>query len=85
MATPLPINANLQDHENKESTAILQQDASEPNASAPAELETAEGEDDAAQTNSVDWQELVARIRGGDESGMEELYRVFGRGIRFYL
>jgi len=33
----------------------------------------------------VDWPELVRRIRQGEESGMEELYRVFGRGIRFYL
>ena len=33
----------------------------------------------------VNWPELVRRIRQGEESGMEELYRVFGRGIRFYL
>ncbi len=35
--------------------------------------------------SSVDWPELVARIQGGDESGMEDLYRIFARGIRFYL
>lgn len=35
--------------------------------------------------NSVDWPELVSRIRQGDESGMEDLYRIFARGIRFYL
>ncbi len=33
----------------------------------------------------VDWQDLVARIRRGDPSGMEELYRVFSKGIRFYV
>jgi RNA polymerase sigma-70 factor (ECF subfamily) len=33
----------------------------------------------------VNWQDLVARIQRGDESGMEELYRLFGRGIRYYL
>lgn len=33
----------------------------------------------------VNWQDLVARIKGGDESGMEDLYRLFGRGIRYYL
>jgi RNA polymerase sigma-70 factor, ECF subfamily len=33
----------------------------------------------------VDWQDLVARIRGGEDSGMEDLYRLFARGIRFYL
>lgn len=31
------------------------------------------------------WTELVARIRTDDQSGMEELYRVFARGVRFYL
>lgn len=34
---------------------------------------------------SPDWAELVTRIRRGDESGMEDLYQLFGRGIRFYL
>jgi RNA polymerase sigma factor (sigma-70 family) len=33
----------------------------------------------------VDWVELVNRIRAGDPKGMEELYRLFSRGIRFYL
>lgn len=33
----------------------------------------------------VDWQELVCRIQRGDNSGLEELYRLFARGIRFYL
>ena len=31
------------------------------------------------------WTELVERIRGGDPAGMEELYRVFSKGIRFFL
>lgn len=35
--------------------------------------------------NPVDWSELVQRVHDGDESGMEELYRLFSRGIRFYL
>ena len=34
---------------------------------------------------SVDWPELVARIQRGQDSGMEDLYRLFARGIRFYL
>jgi RNA polymerase sigma-70 factor, ECF subfamily len=34
---------------------------------------------------AVDWPDLVARIQTGDDSGMEELYRLFARGIRFYL
>jgi RNA polymerase sigma factor (sigma-70 family) len=35
--------------------------------------------------DSVDWPELVARIQRGDDTGMEDLYRLFARGIRFYL
>jgi RNA polymerase sigma factor (sigma-70 family) len=31
------------------------------------------------------WDELVESIRAGEASGMEELYRVFSNGIRFYL
>jgi RNA polymerase sigma-70 factor (ECF subfamily) len=50
-------------------------------------------EDDQSETvarteptgSAVDWTDLVARIQKGDDSGMEELYRLFARGIRFYL
>ncbi|MEO8662311.1 MAG: sigma-70 family RNA polymerase sigma factor [Bryobacteraceae bacterium] len=38
-----------------------------------------------AHSPHVDWPYLVARIRDGNDSGMEELYRLFSRGIRFYL
>ena len=31
------------------------------------------------------WDGLVERIRAGDASGMEDLYRVFTNGIRFHL
>ncbi len=31
------------------------------------------------------WTEVVQRIRGGDPAGMEVLYRVFTKGIRFFL
>jgi len=33
----------------------------------------------------ADWTSLVDRIRAEDQGAMEELYRLFGRGIRFYL
>jgi RNA polymerase sigma factor (sigma-70 family) len=36
-------------------------------------------------TADVDWTELVQRIQRGDDSGMEELYRVFAGGVRFFL
>jgi RNA polymerase sigma factor (sigma-70 family) len=53
------------------------------------ELETAEVQQpvgsSTARSAPVDWPELVQRIQRGDESGMEDLYRIFARGIRFYL
>lgn len=35
--------------------------------------------------SGVNWQNLVDRIQHGEHSGMEELYKLFGRGIRYYL
>lgn len=35
--------------------------------------------------SSTDWTSLVQRVQAGDPSGMEDLYRLFSRGIRFYL
>jgi len=35
--------------------------------------------------DDTSWSDLVERIRTGDASGMEELYRVFSKGIRFFL
>jgi RNA polymerase sigma-70 factor (ECF subfamily) len=34
---------------------------------------------------SPKWSGLVERIRSGDPGGMEELYGLFSRGVRFYL
>jgi RNA polymerase sigma-70 factor, ECF subfamily len=31
------------------------------------------------------WGDVVERIRSGDPSGMEDLYQVFSKGIRFFL
>lgn len=31
------------------------------------------------------WAQLVERIRSGDQTGMEDLYKVFSSGIRYYL
>ena len=33
----------------------------------------------------VDWSGLVGRIHAGEAAAMEELYRHFSRGVRFYL
>ncbi len=34
---------------------------------------------------SPNWRRLVGKIRAGDPVGMEELYGVFSRGVRYYL
>src|SRR5690242_1211607 len=47
-------------------------------------LDHTEPSDPAARTESQ-WPELVRRLQAGDRSAMEELYRVFSDGIRFYL
>ena len=36
-------------------------------------------------TPEPSWPDLVERIRNGEQAAMEELYRVFSKGIRFYL
>lgn len=33
----------------------------------------------------VDWSALVDKIRAGNQDGMEELYNLFAKGIRFYF
>lgn len=38
-----------------------------------------------APADHAEWVSLVQRIREDDPTGMEELYRVFSHGIRFYL
>src|SRR5260370_13365970 len=38
-----------------------------------------------APPGDPDWAQLVAQIRAGDARGVEELYRLFCRGVRFYL
>jgi len=35
--------------------------------------------------SSPDWAALVHRIHGGDTDALEELYLVFGKGIRYFL
>ena len=34
---------------------------------------------------SVDWALLVAQVKQGEDAGMEQLYKLFSRGIRYYL
>jgi RNA polymerase sigma-70 factor (ECF subfamily) len=55
------------------------------NEAPPVVAEAAESTEEDERSGTVDWPELVTRIRSGDETGMEDLYRLFSRGIRFYL
>jgi RNA polymerase sigma-70 factor, ECF subfamily len=41
--------------------------------------------DDRPASGQAGWTELVEKIRRNDADGLEELYRVFSRGVRFYL
>ncbi len=34
---------------------------------------------------AVDWTLLVSQIQAGEDAGMEQLYKLFSRGIRYYL
>jgi RNA polymerase sigma factor (sigma-70 family) len=34
---------------------------------------------------SVEWRVLVAQVKAGEDAGMEQLYKLFSRGIRYYL
>jgi len=40
---------------------------------------------DPSGSGAAHWGDLVERIQAGDASGMEELYDLFSRGVRFYL
>jgi len=43
------------------------------------------GEGQQNSQSEVSWTDLVDKIRRGEPAGMERLYRVFSRGIRFHL
>jgi len=52
----------------------------------PAEIvETEAAEKDGEDESYAEWVELVDRIRFNETDGMEELYELFSKGIRFYL
>jgi RNA polymerase sigma-70 factor, ECF subfamily len=34
---------------------------------------------------AIDWAALVAQVKAGEDEGMEHLYKLFSRGIRYYL
>jgi RNA polymerase sigma-70 factor (ECF subfamily) len=56
-----------------------------PPGTVPADSGPTPSSADVAGQPVYDWANLVSRIQANDEAAMEELYRVFSRGIRFYL
>jgi len=42
-------------------------------------------DDSAVSAEDPSWPDVVNRIRVGEQSGMEDLYRVFSKGVRYYL
>ena len=44
-----------------------------------------EGEKNSRGFSPVEWGVLVARVKAGEDAGMEQLYKLFSRGIRYYL
>jgi RNA polymerase sigma-70 factor (ECF subfamily) len=48
---------------------------------------TAEASEKASRSGypQVEWSVLVAQVKAGEDAGMEQLYKLFSRGIRYYL
>lgn len=70
------------------STAIMLHTGEElhqPDAPGGFAVEGAASAAAASPAGEVNWTELVERIQRGEDSGMEELYRIFAKGIRFFL
>ena len=49
------------------------------------EISTLQGDTAASRENSPDWAGVVAQIQAGDPTGLEQLYRTFSRGVRYYV
>ena len=74
-------------------TPVLQNEslATEPidttTPAAPASAEPQEQLEESAKEGpaAIDWNALVEQVKLGDDAGMEQLYKLFSRGIRYYL
>jgi RNA polymerase sigma factor (sigma-70 family) len=63
---------------------FLQSDT--PHSSSGLETNSSGQNSAAAETGpEAQWTELVEKVKNDETAGMEELYRVFSRGVRFYL
>lgn len=58
-----------------------------PGPSPAADTQSAQirQESTVSSVTTVNWELLVAQIQRGEDAGMEHLYKLFSRGIRYYL
>jgi RNA polymerase sigma factor (sigma-70 family) len=78
----------IQEKIKQGSTASAAAGEGPPGPSVPAEppaVPVTPSEPVAPAATQVHWALLVDRIKDGDQSGMEELYRIFAKGIRYFL
>lgn len=70
-----------------QSAVCLELDSSKPHERLEATVRPTENEPrtNATPPNDPSWSDVVERVRNGEPSGLEALYRVFSKGIRFYL
>ncbi|MFL6464575.1 MAG: RNA polymerase sigma factor, partial [Bryobacteraceae bacterium] len=63
------------------------QTTTNPMPSGPAPQTTASTREPNARTtlSPAEWGTLVSQIKAGEDAGMEQLYKLFSRGIRYYL
>ena len=80
-----PASDNVTKHLEANDQAMIETLPNVEQMGDPNAVETAEPGEDAQPSSSVDWPELVLRIQRGEDSGMEDLYRLFARGVRYYL
>jgi RNA polymerase sigma-70 factor (ECF subfamily) len=69
---------NTADHEQKVSMESEIADAKDTAANTAAQAPS-------SSFPTVEWATLVSQIKAGDNAGMEQLYKMFSRGIRYYL
>src|SRR5947209_4918170 len=64
-------------------TGTAQQATQRPETT--TEKVTREEEGAKAGPATVNWTALVEQVRSGEDAGMEKIYKLFSRGIRYYL
>ena len=72
-------------HPSSESSPRQPSRSQPDNTSEGVHSDSAEAQDPTPSPSVTDWADLVRRIQSGDANGMEDLYRIFSRGIRYYL